>query len=354
MDMEKEMKTVTFFPRPFNGGGNPYIEDYVKALEDSGSKVVNPPSKNPLLSILPPARWGGTVIVNWPENIPDAPYGWLQSITYIVLLIVWRLTGRKVIWMIHNKKSHSESGHDWLKRQLTKLTFHLCSYRVSHAEEGITMYASAPGRIARSFHIIHPTKNRMDLRPQWADTQEPEYDYDVLIWGQVSEYKGVPQFLHYLADAGIDTLRVLVVGKCATPELQHRIESLKAPWLTYICKRASFEDLAVYAAKSRFVLCPYKPESVLCSAMLMDSLSWGSKVIGPDTGAFKDLSLDGEKYGVKVYVFKSLSDIPALVKEHGDEKISVEGYNRFLDGNDWPHYIQRLKQVVCCRRESCR
>ena len=55
------MITFTVFPRlrqnP-NEKNNPYIENFIASLNREGeSTVINPPHRNPLLSILPPKRW---------------------------------------------------------------------------------------------------------------------------------------------------------------------------------------------------------------------------------------------------------------------------------------------------------
>ena len=59
------MITFTVFPRlrqnP-NEKNNPYIENFIASLNREGeSTVINPPHRNPLLSILPPKRWGDAV-----------------------------------------------------------------------------------------------------------------------------------------------------------------------------------------------------------------------------------------------------------------------------------------------------
>jgi beta-1,4-mannosyltransferase len=78
------MIRFTVFPRLHilpHQKANPYIRDFVAALEQENvSKVVNPPHKNPLFSLLPPKRWGDVFIFNWFESIPDFKYGPLQSI----------------------------------------------------------------------------------------------------------------------------------------------------------------------------------------------------------------------------------------------------------------------------------
>ena len=105
------MPTFTVFPniKPSSGGkGNPYINDFISAINnEKGCKVINESHKNPLLSILRPSRWGDVFIFNWFESIPDFKYGYLQSLLAILLIFILKIKGKKIIWILHNKKPHS-------------------------------------------------------------------------------------------------------------------------------------------------------------------------------------------------------------------------------------------------------
>ena len=82
--MTKKMSLkVTLFPRVLSLSKAGYIPDYVNAIDQSGNmEVVNPPHKNPLLNILSPKYWGDVFIFNWPENIPDARFGKIQTLLF--------------------------------------------------------------------------------------------------------------------------------------------------------------------------------------------------------------------------------------------------------------------------------
>ena len=89
------MPTFTVFPniKPSSGGkGNPYINDFISAINnEKGCKVINESHKNPLLSILRPSRWGDVFIFNWFESIPDFKYGYLQSLLAILLIFILKI-----------------------------------------------------------------------------------------------------------------------------------------------------------------------------------------------------------------------------------------------------------------------
>ena len=63
------MKKFVIFPNLIvkpEQKSNPYIQDFIRALnEEKDACVVNPSHKNPLLSILFPKNWGDIFVFNW-------------------------------------------------------------------------------------------------------------------------------------------------------------------------------------------------------------------------------------------------------------------------------------------------
>ena len=95
--------------------------------------------------------------------------------------------------------------------------------------------------------------------------------------------------------------------------------------------------------QSRFVLVPYHSDTILSSGILMDSLSFGAKVIGPNVGSFKDYAKNPQ---LRVYTFDTFDDLASILKKYGDEAIPIDGYERFLNDNDWPHFIQTFCSLL--------
>lgn len=337
--MKKMSLKVTLFPRVLSLSKTGYIPDYVNAINQSGNmKVANPPHKNPLINILSPQYWGDVFIFNWPENIPDAKFGKLQTLLFFGLIGILRLRKKEIIWMFHNKMSHDKS-HPFLKSLIMKAMARTSTLIVTHAQEGVSLIkASYPQAGEKTHFLDHPTKSRLEYMPSHTNKI-----YDLLIWGGISEYKGVLQFVQYIKEKQITNLKVCIIGKCSSPSLRERLREALPPNAIYIDERPSFEELASYMAQSRFVLCTYQSESVLSSMMLMDSLSYGCKIIGPDTGSFKDYSRESR---LKVYTFDDFSDIEGIVEQHKDDAPVQEDYKDFLTEKDWPHFIRRLSQLI--------
>lgn len=318
---------------------NPYIQDFVASLEQTGeATVVNPPHKNPLFSLLSMRRWGDVFVFNWYENVPDYKYGTIQTVVALLLVLGVKICGRKIIWVLHNKDPHRQ-GHAKQKRFLTRFIARHSDVILTHAREGIDLAKRYDRRAGeKTFFLNHPTKNRL---PKSRPT-EPMV-YDLLIWGQISRYKGVMEYIHYLKNNPCKELKICIAGACSSQSLAEEIASELTDTVTFINRALSFEELARYIEQSAFVLIPYNPESILSSGTLMDSLSFGTKVIGPDTGSFRDYA---QEKRLNVYTFRDYKDIEGIVTRYKDSPVSWEGYREFLEENSWNHFAHRVVELV--------
>ena len=330
------MMTFTLFPN-LKVKSNPYIQDFIDALNKKDNiSVVNPAHKNPLLSILPKKHWGDTFIFNWFESIPDFKYGILQSVIAIIFLLIIKLSGRKIIWILHNKQPHVQR-YGYLKRFMSNLIARYADLIVTHANDGIELiqkkYPHALGKV-RFLH--HPTKNRLVHATN-------EKTYDLLIWGAIAPYKGVIEFTDYLCRHPEEKMNVCIIGKCSSAILYEELIHKLPENVTLIHERASFEKLGEYINRSHFVLMPYFSRSILSSGILMDSLSFGAKIIGPHTGAFKDYA---QEPLLNVFTFHEFSDIYSIVNKQKHTPISQENYQKFLNENNWDAFAQSLLHLL--------
>lgn len=344
---ECNMKIVVYPQQLGNAGlqSNPYICDFVAAMTAAGAQVANGPARNPLIGMLPRCLAGDALVLHWLENVPDYKHGAVQTVCALAMLAAARLTGHKVVWFLHNNRSHAAS-HQWQKRLITRALMRHSSLVVTHASQGLdALRSQCPERKGRAVWLHHPTKNRIALARECRNAAAgggPEAD--VLIWGTISPYKGVDQWLQYVVDHQLP-LRVRIVGHCGDAGLAGRIAELarRAPAATFINRSITFDQLAAEVARARFVLVPYAAESVLSSGILMDSLSVGAKVIGPDVGSFRDYAAEPL---LSVSTFRSLADVARIVAEDGGQPADLDGYERFLDAHSWAHFAGQLTKLI--------
>ncbi len=325
---------VTLYPRNIDRGNiqvNPYIKDFIQALEEEGIVVNNPPHKNPLFSLVFKKTTSDVYIFHWLENVPDYKYGILQALLAFWFLIKIRLRGKKIVWFLHNKQSHT-SKHQWIKKALTRFIIRQSSLIVTHATEGIeVIHQRCEAATSKTIFMHHPTKNR--LPAESAPTES--VDTDLLLWGNISRYKGVLAFVRF-AKEHLSELRIKIIGKCSSDDLLEELSQAKNEHISIENRSIPYDELKQEIQKARYVLIPYAAESILSSGILMDSLSFGAKVIGPNVGSFRDYAHEPL---LCVHTFNSFDDLRTIMNQ--DQKAySLENYQHFLNEHSWKEFSQ--------------
>jgi glycosyltransferase involved in cell wall biosynthesis len=336
---------ITVFPYLLANADNvnPYIQDFIQSLNQTENiKVINTPHKNPVKSLLYRKNQGDCFIFHWIETTPERPHGILQTITAILLIIYLRLIGKKIVWFLHNKEPHSPRYYK-LEKGMMRFMAYISHLIVTHSKEGIKVAQElTPKAVRKTVFMHHPTKNRMD-----AATENAEKKYKLLIWGGISKYKGVLEFVEFVEKHPFKSpTSVMIIGKCGSPELAESISQHLPKNITWLKESLSFDELKSHIDAAQFVLIPYLSDSVLSSGLLMDSLSYGAKVIGPNTGSFKDYAAEKS---LGVYVFNNLSEIESIIEEHQDSKKDFD-YQDFLNKNKWKSFTKQLVELINKKR----
>ena len=316
---------------------NPYIEDFISSFESQGGRVVNPKSKNPLLNILWHNYKVDICFLHWVENVPLYKYGFIQFIMVFLLFFRLKICKCKIVWFLHNKHVHGSTCF-WKKRMsdfLMKFLVRFSDIVVTHSLEGIEYANLAFGRNKNIYFFSHPTKNRLS-KPNSNVKKN-----DFLIWGSINEYKQVREFLEFVKKNKCP-YKIKIVGKC-NQNYYSDLLLLQTPNIEIENRGVSFTELQTFINDAKYVLIPYAPSSVLSSGTLMDSLSYGAKVIGPIVGAFAELE---KNMDICVYTFNEFSDIEFILRQD-DKVINVIRYGGFLESNSWKMFMVKLVDILC-------
>lgn len=308
---------------------NPYIDDFVYNLKKEGCIIINKHrSGNPLFPLLSNLLKTDVFVFHWLENVPLYKHGNFQYIYAVFSIFLLKLFGKKIIWFKHNKKPHGltnkiqgiESRH--LIYLLKKNSTHI----FTHSKEGLELLKKFSDK---STFLMHPTKDRLQ-------NKEKSFKHDILIWGNISKYKGVYEFLKiHKANKELNKVSIRIIGRCKDEVLAKKINNVITKNVQFENRHINFNELKSLYGIVKYVLVPYKSETVLSSAVLMDSLSMGFSVIGPNTAVFKELSYDKR---INVLTYNELNEIP--------EKIYLsktsQDYKAFLDQYNWSSSIKKI------------
>lgn len=327
-------KRVFIYPvssETYKAGANNYISNLISHLSTRYT-IINRETKTGLLDLLLQLHKCDIIYFNWIEDLPHRRLGFLQIPLLFFLLLAAKALHVKIVWFVHNNISHNKK-FIFFKRLIIAVLKRMADVIVTHSDE-LTLRSK---KKIYSFH--HP-----------VDTYQPllsprSFTYDILIWGTVSPYKGISEFIEYAATSPVlKDLRVLIAGKFNSPEYYAYIDGKKPANFTILNKLLSEEELIDFFAGSRYVLFTYNSSSVLSSASLCKTLSFGKEIIGPYIGSFKELGNQG-----LLYNYNSLPALELLLndlKQGRLKPVDQEQLANYIRHNSWDNFTEFLYDTI--------
>jgi len=321
------------------GQYNPYLDDFMDAMEKHLVFVNrNHPSNSGIFDFLKYIFTVKFVFLNWIENIPERKGGTLQTYFLFVMLSISKWFGIKVIWTMHNKLSHSPTKRKE-KEKIFRALLKKTDLILTHASAGIEFGEQmVPGSDTKIIYFPHPVKDRrLNL--------ESEKQFDILIWGTISPYKGIHNFLEFLKQNKLeDTYRIHIVGKISDENYAKQINNFSNKKISIENRFIEDKLLADLIRKSKIILFTYSQTSILSSGALMDSVGYGGLVIGPNVGAFGDL----KKKGI-LETYQNFNELIAKADQilSGNEsKIKADNLDQFLKDHTWDKFAEHLSNKL--------
>lgn len=281
---------------------NPYLEHFMGSLKEKFHFLnSDKPSNKGIADILKYLGEADTVFLHWPENIVDRKFGLFQAILLTVMIPVFRLRKISIVYVVHNKLSHSEKRRR-IKSFIARSLIQHSNFLVTHAREGVDFIQTFSRKPKRVFFFPHP----IDKPPAQLIREK---DIDVLIWGNIAPYKGVHNFLLSLnKEVNHRPWNILIAGKVSSDEYYQELLQIQPEGVSLLNEFIDDDQLHDLISRSRIVLFPYHQDSILSSGAFAKSQAYPVVIIGPNCGAFKDFQdLD------QVYTFDSFQEIKTLI-----------------------------------------
>lgn len=318
---------------------NPYIDDLIQSC----SKYINfinldKPSKIGIFDIIKYIARIDYIFFNWIEKLPENKGGRVQSLVLVLLLPILKIFSVKIVWTMHNKLSHSLE-HVYWKKLLFKKMLKYSNIILTHSSEGITYGETIVQGAGKKIHYYpHPIKDRRLV-------SHLKKQYDLLIWGTISPYKGIDKFLEYIEQNNLEKkYQILIVGKITNKEYEKKLEQYKSKQIIIENKFIEDKLLQELITKSKLVLFTYSQSSILSSGVLMDSLGYGANIIGPDVGAFSDLA---NEHIINIYT--DFTDMFKIIDEQlNDESKTdiIKKSEKFLEDNSWEKFAENIVHLL--------
>ncbi len=315
---------------------NSYQDNFIRNLENNPIKIVNKQTKYGVLDIITYFNKTDIFYFNFIENLPQRKFGLLQSLIFLFILLFIKIFRKKIVWVLHNKISHSES-FKIVKKVLMIIMLNTSNKIITLSKEGIEYGNKYTIKKRKISFFNHPVENNLS-----SEINNIDKDIDILIWGRITKYKGVGDFLEFLLfKEKLNHLKITIAGKIDDPELRRKIANYKIKSNLEIIDEFITDNVLVDLHKrSKSVLFTYKGKSVLSSAALMYSLGHGTNIIGPNVGAFRDL----KEFNL-INTYESYDDFLEKIQKN-ESHIDFEKLNKFIEDNSWKNFTYNIYQIL--------
>ena len=328
--MSKEKKVYIY---PSKNKKNSYINSLKGSIDknyeiiEGGSFVSKLPNSFGLLNA---SLKADAFVINWIENVGFLKGSYIQYILAVLSILLIKLRGKKLVWIFHN--IHPHQGENSISRSIKRIMFQTSDLIISHSKEAADYAKTQVKREDKVVYKCHPIKETL------IDFNESVIAKDVLYWGDIYKYKGVPEFLQYMIEK-VNHPEILIIGKCREPNLEEEIRNFCKKGIEFNNSFLPFETLAGYIAKSKFVIFPYIGDSISSSGVLMNTIMMGGNPVGPNRGAFKDLSEEGV-----CFVYDNYDEMYEILIS--DVYISDEKKTDFIKKNSWNAFGAYMSTVI--------
>lgn len=312
---------------------NPYVYNLAQSLAKNFD-IVNYGNNNikGFLDIIPYFFKTDIFFFNWIENISSK-----KNVFFMFFIFIAKLFGKKIVWTHHNVHSHYQdiSSHN---SYLIKALVQYSDYIIFHTKESYNILAIDQSD-KRVLYFFHPF---FEL-PTISTSSIQTYTYDLLIWGNVRKSKGIHSFLNDLSKTGnLNKLKIKIIGKFESEEYYNYFaKNYNLPNINIEDIFISSEDLNRLHAESRYVFFPYSGTSVLNSGALITSLPKLRPIIGPNKGAFKELSDLG-----LINTYEKSEDVINIVKSNNPYSIDYKRLESFCNTHTWDKFSEFIAKKL--------
>ena len=240
--------------------------------------------------------------VHWPDIILKGVPTW-KTYSYVVKLVVvftWlKLRGTKLVWTIHNLKSH-ERNFPRLERWFMNWFINQVDGVIALSHPALTAALEHYPKLRHKPSAITPHGHYKTIYPNQIDQDEARcilnlqgtHNFVCLFLGQIREYKNVPHLIRCFRSLHQDNIRLIVAGKPSSDLLKQKVIQAAAGdcRINLNLKFIPDQDVQQFMNAADLVVLPY--QEILNSGSAVLALSFNKPLLVPDQGSFIDLKAD--------------------------------------------------------------
>lgn len=283
---------------------NKYIQNMVRPLKDNGFRVY---ALDNFFSSWKHFHAVRLVHLNWFENLDDKSiFRAISSfIKKMVVLTIIRISGKKLVWTMHNRISHEKKTSflsNWIRHYLIQWSHRIIIHSELSRKLLVERYPKVSPKI---IYLPHP-----DFIGNYGPIpkQEQEVVFSktlvLLFMGAVKPYKNIELLIQAVRPFK-ERVKLIIAGNPNSEAYRHKILDM-ASTAGNIDLRLKFipdHEIPFLIQESDVLVLPYDLISSLNSGTVILAFSYGKTVICPEIGTIEDLG--SLKNNVFHYHYKS-------------------------------------------------
>ena len=268
------------------------------------------------------------VHLNWFENVDDSSFrGAARSFARkMAVLYVIRMSGKKLVWTMHNRTSH-EKGTGWFSRTITRYLIRWSHKIVIHSKRSKDIIERHhPDALHKLFYLPHPDFIGVyGSIPEETETIEA-VPLRLLFVGAVKPYKNIELLIQVAAEFK-DQVHLTIAGKPNNPAYSQAIKQSaeSAGNIQLIPEFIPDHELPQLMQRCDLLVLPYDLNSSLNSGTVILAFSYKKTVICPQIGTIEDL--DETKEHVMHYQYNSDEEHVEQLKSQVAKAIEMKSKN---------------------------
>jgi beta-1,4-mannosyltransferase len=256
--------------------------------------------------------------VHWPDatvyrtNLLKAS---VKVLAFITFVSITKMRSRRVVWTVHNLRSH-ERAYPVLERMLWRAFIPKVDCFIHMCEESHARLNELPGVNPAATHFLIPHPNyksvfKHDI-PQIEARKSvgiDEHKFVFMSFGLIQNYKGIDQLIAAFKNYHPSDAILLLVGEVLDLALADMLKAAadSDPRIIFVPRFVEREELITLIRATNIVVLAYK--HVLNSGAAFAALTLGRPIVGPASGAIRDL---GSSLG-DTWVFQFSGDFETSV-----------------------------------------
>lgn len=258
--------------------------------------------------------WGADLIwLNWFE----LDHGKIKTLMKIWTLVLLKLTGKSIVYTLHNKKLHNKK-MSTVSSLLQNSLYYFADTIIIHSNASKEILPEKYRK--KTQYIPHPNYIN-EYGPILKQELSKSKKLRLLFIGQVKPYKNIELLLNALSEVDHEVVELTIAGKPTSNEYSEQLLKLAiGKDIKFIFEFVKDEEINQYLANCDMLVLPYDMASSLNSGSVILAFSYAKTIICPSIGTVEDM----ESKAFLTYTYHDNAEHQKVLKSQLEQAIKLK------------------------------